>query len=157
MAYHSTTLEYKQAYANAKHSFFGDTLPSLLQSSPRKFWSIVNGPKNKNLKLCNNLGSVIPSDRCSEALQDVFKNAFSTDHSNDLPFMVESNLSIMDSMVTDQLGIFNLILKMKTSAPGTDGITKFLKHLFIVRLFFRSFFHSHYNMLHCPTIGRRGR
>lgn len=148
VAYHSATLQYKQSYAIATHSFFGNIFPSLLQSNPCKFWSIVNGPKTKNIELCNDLGSVILSARCCEALQNVFRSVFSTDNCSNLPFVAVSNIPVMQPIIIDQLGLFNLILKMKTSAPGMNGITpQFLKQTF----------HSDYNVLHYPMIGRRGR
>lgn len=127
-AYHNATLEYKKAYAVAKHSFFSDTLPSLLQSNPRKFWCLVNGPKNKNIDLCDELGLAIASDRCCEALQDVFKKSFSVDNSNHLPIQADPGYPRMEPIIIDQLGLFHLILKMKASAPGIDGIApQFLK------------------------------
>lgn len=33
-------------------------------------------------------------------------------------------LPIMDTVITDEFGIFNLIENLKNSAPGTDGITR---------------------------------
>lgn len=127
-AYHSATLEYKKAYAVAQHSFFSDTLPSLLQSNPRKFWCIVDGPKSKNIDLCDELGLAIASDRCCEALQEVFKNSFSVDNSNHLPVQADPGYPRMEPIIIDQLGLFHLILKMKASAPGIDGIApQFLK------------------------------
>lgn len=111
--YHSTVFEYKQALRVAKDNFFTCTLPSLLQSNPQKFWSIVNGPKKQEIQLCDEQGDVIPSNQCCVVLQNHFVASFSNDVSCIATKPAVTSFPMMDPILVDWVGIAKLIKALK--------------------------------------------
>lgn len=76
-AYEAVATEYKKALKHAKDLFFNTTLPSLLITNPRQFWSVVNKRDNSAITLKDSSDQLIPLDQCASVLNSVFVSAFS--------------------------------------------------------------------------------
>lgn len=75
-AYKQSADEYVQALKVAKDSFLANTLPTMLKTNPKKFWRVIN-PQDNDVIVLNDLnGDAVPTDQCSNILNDVFSKKF---------------------------------------------------------------------------------
>lgn len=148
-AYHRINGEFNAAASNAKESFYTDTLPSLLQSNPRKFWSIVSGTENKAIQLVQSNTPISPSQCCS-VLNNTFSAAFTGVIPRVVPPFTPTQFMPMDPIVIDSVGIDALIRNLKiSSSAGPDCInSKMLKctevysSVILPKIFDQSLHHS---------------
>lgn len=75
-AYHSAECIYRSELHKAKDTFFNRTLPSILQTNPKKFWSVFTDPRSQNFVLRGPNGDVIPSRDCANAFNEEFITFF---------------------------------------------------------------------------------
>lgn len=126
--YQNANAEYLREVSNAKNAYFNVTLPSFLQNNPRKFWSIVNGNKNKIVQLTH-CGVPVPNNECCKLLNDAFCSVFLHRFSSCVPTAPSHNFFPMDYIVIDWVGVRKLISNLNmSSSAGPDGInSKILK------------------------------
>lgn len=129
MDYQRTNAEYTKAVRNAKQNFFNNTLPTLLQTNPRKFWNIVGGTKTSLIQLNSTDDVPVPVDECCTVLNNVFSAAFNGDAPACLPVVHSETFERMDSLTIDWPGVRKLITDLKiSSSSGPDSInSKMLK------------------------------
>lgn len=150
-AYHSAECIYRSELHKAKDTFFNRTLPSILQTNPKKFWSVFTDPRSQNFVLRGPNGDVIPSRDCANAFNEEFITFFSKHHDAHASYHMQSQLMPMDPLVFDVPGIIKIIERLKlSSASGIDNInSKFLKNtkansaIILSKLFQQSIDHAY--------------
>lgn len=130
-AYKSAALAYSRALKTTKFSFFNVTLPNILKSNPKRFWSIIKPSTNDKVSLLSATGNPIPDHLCATSLNDSFVQSFSSSSvDRHHPKLQSCNYYCMDPIVFDSHGIIPIINNLKqTSSSGIDGInSKFLRN-----------------------------
>nr|XP_054930192.1 uncharacterized protein LOC129386359 [Dermacentor andersoni]XP_054933426.1 uncharacterized protein LOC129387835 [Dermacentor andersoni] len=127
-AYYLTENDYNTASASAKQHFYSVTLPSILQTNPRKFWTIVNGTPSKIIQLTYPNDQPVAPEECCNVFNDVFSSHVTT-MPRGLPLVSNSGFSPMDPISIDWVGVSCLINNHKTSSSaGPDCLnSKILK------------------------------
>lgn len=126
--YQKFNREFCTALSKAKKEFFDKTLPLLLRSNPRKFWSIINGTKTTHIQLIQSDVPVIQSE-CCNVLNNVFVTHFHKSTPTVFPHIPRTNFFPMDYIAIDAVGVERLIVNLKvSSSAGPDCISsKMLK------------------------------
>lgn len=99
-----------------KHMLFYDTLPSILQSNPRQFWSVVNPKPHSFFKLVNDSGTPIPDNECASIFNNVFSSAFTDPTYVSQASLVSYVYFPMDAFIVDFIRIVKIIDPSKISS-----------------------------------------
>lgn len=128
LAYKNAASNYSITAKNTKHTFFSKTLPLLLKTNPKRFWSVVKCKRANKIALTQS-GSQVSSHLCADVLNSAFLQSFSSPApNNECPVLQGCNFPAMDPIIFDATGIKKIIENLKiTSSCGVDEITtKFL-------------------------------
>lgn len=145
-SYFSAQTEYTSSVQHAKRHFLNNTLPDILRTNPKKFWSIVNTKENHDIVLFDDTGEPVPPAKCVSVLNNVFVHNFCSAVLSSIPDLVPSSFCAMSPVVFESVGIVKIIDSLKlTSSCGIDGINaKFLKQtknyssIFLAKIFQQS-------------------
>lgn len=127
--YTTAAKAYSSALKETKFKFYNNTLPSLLQSNPKRFWNVVRNRDNLTIALTDKSGESIPSSQCASTLNTVFARSFCATHPDICPRFTAPSYVPMEPILLDSSGIRSIINNLKRSSScGIDGITsKFLQ------------------------------
>lgn len=129
-AYKLAAASYTKALLTAKRTFFQSTLPLLLKTNPKRFWSIMKPKNDTTISLVDNRGVPVSSHLCASLLNNSFARSFCNPVVDNFPDLQCVNFFPMDPIVFDPTGISGVISNLKLSSScGPDGInSKFLKN-----------------------------
>lgn len=124
-AYKEASKDYVTALKNAKENFLITTLPSMLSTDTKKFWRVINPPKDGDcLTFVDENNTAIPSNRSAEVLNQAFASNFSETTNVPLPLPCNYSHNQMPPITIDSCGVEKLIKSLKpSSAPGCDLIS----------------------------------
>lgn len=135
--YRETEKLYASMISDAKRTFFSSTLPDMLRTNPKKFWSTINPTHAKPISLLDQLNIPIPEFKVAETLNSTFCSVF-TDEPDDVfpcvpdvfPSVPSHDYPAMPSVIFEPNGIIQVIDSLKvTSSAGIDCInSKVLKN-----------------------------
>lgn len=106
------------------------SLPSILKTNPRRFWSIINPKQSSSQpRFIDDSDSLLTDFQSANLLNEAFSSVFTKEDTTNIPSLPELHHSPMSSIDITKQGISNIIANLKTaSSPGDDNIsTKLLK------------------------------
>lgn len=84
-AYNTASSIYVRALKQAKDNFVSNVLPSMLKTNVKKFWRVINPPKDNYILLQDSSGDTVPINQCATALNNTFAAQFTKTSDVPLP------------------------------------------------------------------------